>query len=192
MKPLLLCTCALLVSCDNPTSARQEPSPSLASAPAAPPATPPQAAGHAAGEQLDAMDRRKPVPLLPMMAHHQKQQMRDHLVAVQEIVSALATDDFAGVEKAAGRIGYTESDARMCQHMGAAAPGFTEQALGFHRTADGIGAAAKEKDRAKVLSALSSTLKTCTSCHAGWKQSVVSQAKWEELSQQAAPTHPMH
>jgi DNA-binding MarR family transcriptional regulator len=39
---------------------------------------------------LDRMDTRAPVPLLPMMANHQKQNMRDHLVAVQEIVAALA------------------------------------------------------------------------------------------------------
>ena len=38
---------------------------------------------------LDSMDTRVPVPLLPMMANHQKQNMRDHLHAVQEIVGAV-------------------------------------------------------------------------------------------------------
>jgi hypothetical protein len=33
-----------------------------------------------------AMDKRAPIPLTPMMAEHQKGMMRDHLVAVQEIV----------------------------------------------------------------------------------------------------------
>lgn len=31
---------------------------------------------------LDGMDTRAPVPLLPMMANHQKQNMRAHLQAV--------------------------------------------------------------------------------------------------------------
>ncbi len=33
---------------------------------------------------------RRPLPLLQMMADHQKQMMRDHLGAVQEIVTALS------------------------------------------------------------------------------------------------------
>ncbi len=182
-----------LAGCDSPTPARQEPS--AAVSPAARSSAQRPGDGDSAAEHLDAMDKRKPVPLLPMMAHHQKQEMRDHLLAVQEIVAALSSDDFAGVEQAASRIGYSEREAQMCQHMGAAAPGFTEQALGFHKAADGISAAAKEKDRAKVLSALGATLKTCTSCHANWKQQVVSESKWQELSGQeppSRPAHPMH
>ncbi len=34
----------------------------------------------------------------------------------------------------------------MCTHMGAGAPGFTEQALHFHHTADKIGDAARKHD----------------------------------------------
>lgn len=124
-------------------------------------------------EQLDRLDTRAPVPLLPMMAEHQKQNMRDHLVAVQEIVAAVAADDFAAVERAAGRIGSSESMQRMCSHMGASAPGFTEQALAFHHTADRIAAAAREQAHDRVLSELSTTLEACTACHARWKQKVV-------------------
>src|SRR3990170_5823543 len=82
-----------------------------------------------AADALDRMDTRAPVPLLPMMANHQKQNMRDHLVAVQEIVAAIAQGDFAGIERAVGRIGYSEQVGQMCEHMGAGAPGFTEMAL---------------------------------------------------------------
>jgi hypothetical protein len=120
-----------------------------------------------------------------MMANHQKQNMRDHLVAVQEIVAAIATDDFAGVERAAGRIGFSEQMGRMCTHMGAGAPGFTEQALNFHHTADRISAAARDRDRARVLTELGATLKTCTSCHAAWKQQVVDESTWTRLTSSA-------
>lgn len=138
---------------------------------------------------LDALDTRRPVPLLPMMANHQKQNMRDHLVAVQEVVAALTTDDFAAIERAAGRIGFSEQMGQMCSHMGAGAPGFTEQALQFHRTADGIGTAARARDRAGVLTALNATLQTCTGCHATWRQEVVDEPTWRQRTASAPPTH---
>jgi hypothetical protein len=155
---------------------------SAASVPSGAPAHPAQAA-------LDAMDKRTPVPLLPMMANHQKQNMRDHLVAVQEIVSALATKDFAGIEKSAGRIGFSEQMGQMCTHMGAGAPGFTEQALDFHHTADKIGDAAKKHDSDAVMKALTDTLTTCTSCHAMFKQQVVDDATWTAATKMSPPSH---
>lgn len=142
-----------------------------------------------AAEALDKMDTRMPVPLLPMMANHQKQNMRDHLVAVQEIITALSTDDFAAVERAASRIGFSEQMGQMCGHMGAGAPGFTEQAVGFHRTADRVTEAAQSRDHTRVLTELGATLQTCTSCHATWKQQVVDEPTWQRLTSSAPPTH---
>ena len=126
-----------------------------------------------AAEELDRLDRRKPVPLLPMMANHQKQNMREHLEVVQEVVAATAARDFAKAAVAAQRIGYSEAMGRMCEHMGAGAPGFTDQALAFHHSADRIVEAAHREDSAAVLAALSETLATCTGCHATYKQKVV-------------------
>lgn len=137
------------------------------------------------------MDSRSDVPLLPMMANHQKQNMRDHLAAVQEVVTALARSDYPGIEKSAARIGFSEQMGAMCTHMGAGAPGFTEQAIGFHKTADGIVAAAKKRDREAVLEALGATLATCTGCHSKWKQHVVDEATWTRSTSHAAPM-PMH
>jgi hypothetical protein len=139
----------------------------------APPETSSAEPKPSAAETLDRLDSRKPVPLLPKMAAHQKENMRDHLLVVQEIVLALASEDFAAVERAASRIGFSEETGRMCAHMGAAAPGFTDQALDFHHTADRIAVAARERDRVRVLAELGATLETCTSCHATWKQQLV-------------------
>jgi hypothetical protein len=150
--------------------------------PPAPGATSSAQSPPSAAETLERMDLRTPVPLLPMMAHHQKQNMRDHLLAVQEIVLALASDDFAAVERAAGRIGFTEQAGQMCTHMGAAASGFTEQGLAFHHTADRIAVAARERDRVRVLAELGATLETCTSCHSNWRQQVVDEATWQSLT----------
>jgi cytochrome c556 len=69
--------------------------------------------------------------------------------------------------------------------MGAATPGFTEQALNFHRTADTIASAARERDRAAVMQALAATLATCTGCHATFRQRVVDESEWRALAARA-------
>lgn len=140
-----------------------------------------------AQQALDRMDGRTPVPLLPMMANHQKQNMRNHLVAVQEVATAMAVEDFAAVEAASRRIGMSDRMAQMCTHMGAGAPGFTEQALNFHRTADTITAAAQQKDMKAVAKALGATLQTCTGCHATFRQQVVDQAAWSRITSMPPP-----
>ncbi len=145
-------------------------------------AEPAIAGSHAPRASGEGGDNRMPVRLLSMMAEHQKENMRDHLVAVQQIIAALSADDFAGIAKAAGRIGHSDEMARMCTHMGAATPGFSELALNFHRTADTIAEAAKNNDRSGVLTALDKTLQTCTGCHAAFKQEVVDAATWKELT----------
>jgi hypothetical protein len=117
-----------------------------------------------------------------MMAEHQKRNMRDHLAAVQEIVAAFAADDMSAVEKAARRIGYSDTMAQMCQHMGAGAPGFTEVALAFHRTADTIADAAQRGDRKAATAALAATLRTCVGCHATYRQQVVDEVTWQRLT----------
>lgn len=132
-----------------------------------------------------AGDTRRPLPLTAMMADHQKANMRQHLEAIQHIVAALARDDMAGVEKATTAIGLSESMGQMCEHMGAAAPGFTSMALHFHRTADGIATAARTGDRKAVLGALDATLQTCTGCHAAWRQEVVDEATWQRLAKES-------
>ena len=135
-----------------------------------------------ADEVLASMDTRTAVPLLPRMANHQKQNMREHLVAVQEITAGVSANDFAAIERGASRIGFSEQMGAMCQHMGAGAAGFSDRALAFHHTADGIGVAAKLHDMPSVLSKLNETLAACTSCHATYKQRVVDEATWASLT----------
>lgn len=57
-----------------------------------------------------------------------------------------------------------------------------EAALPFHHTADGITAAARAHHSAAVMEALGSTLQACTGCHANFKQSVVSEATWNQVT----------
>jgi hypothetical protein len=156
-------------------------------APVVPVPPPAPVAAAAPCDALAQLDSRTPLPLQPMMANHQKQNMREHLEAVQDIVQALGTDDFGTIERAAGRLGFSQQMGQMCTRMGAGAAGFTEQALAFHHTADRIATAAKERNRAQVLVELSATLKACTTCHAAWKQQVVDEPTWTRLSATTAP-----
>lgn len=162
--PSTLLALALCLACGS----RDEKTPVQASAHPRP--SPPELTPSAA---LDQLDQRRPVPLLPMMAQHQKQNMREHLEAVQEVVAAAAMNDYEKVAVAAKRMGYSETMGRMCEHMGAGAPGFTEQALAFHHSADDVAAAAAKRDGSAVMSALSKTLNACTNCHATFKQKLV-------------------
>jgi hypothetical protein len=139
---------------------------------------------------FDVPDKRAPVPLLPRMAEHQRANMRDHLTAVQEIVAALSAQDFASVERSAARIGYSEQMGQMCAHMGAGAPGFTEMALNFHRTADTIGVAARQRDANAVLKAVATTVQTCVGCHATYRQKIVDEAAWKEITSRGRGTTP--
>lgn len=128
---------------------------------------------------------RIPLPLLPRMAEHQLENMRDHLAAVQEITAALSNGDFEGVGRAAARIGYSEQMGRMCERMGAGAPGFNQLALQFHRTADTIAVAANRHDTNATLEALAATLQTCVGCHAVYRQQLVGEATWKRLTRRA-------
>lgn len=179
MKRLLLCSVLALsvVGCQNT-------SPLGSSDTSTPGAKPPTRVSQSA----DPNDPRVPVPLLPRMAAHQRENMRDHLTAVQEILAAVAAGDFAGVESSAARIGYSEQMGQMCERMGAGAPGFNELALNFHHTADTIVPAAKARDSAATLKAVSATLQTCVACHAVYRQQIVDEATWKAISSRAMPT----
>ena len=164
-----IASAVLIIACQGERSTSEAPSAGTKPVPA-----PAQAA-------LDRIDGRTPLPLLPMMAAHQKQSMREHLQAVQEMTASLAIGDFAGVKQAAERLGSSQQMTRMCEHMGAHAPGFTETAMSFHETADTIGAAAERQDRDAVLTALTRTLAACTGCHSNYKQHVIDEATWAAL-----------
>lgn len=140
-------------------------------------------------QQLASLDTREAVPLLPMMALHQKENMRDHLVVIQEIVGALATGDFDAVQQSAARISFSPQAAQMCTHMGAGAPGFTEMGMSFHETADSIVEAAKRNDMSETLEALNDTIKACTACHTRFRQEVVTEQQWQNLTGVLVPPH---
>ena len=152
------------------------------SAIAAPHATPPPRAANA--------DVRAPVPLTETMAVHQKTEMRDHLRVIQEITRALGHDDFDTIAKSAERIAWSESQAAMCKHMGAGAPGFSDMGERFHHTATTIVESARRRDRPAVGAALDATITTCVGCHDTFRQQIVDSDAFAKIG--GAADCPMH
>jgi hypothetical protein len=143
-------------------------------------------------EELAKLDPRAPVPLQPRMAWHQKQNMMEHLVAIQRITDGLAREDWDEVASASALIESSPRMQQMCQHMGAGASGFTEVALDFHRRAEAIGVAARAHDGAAVLRATSHTLQSCTGCHAAFRQEIVDATTWQARTGQAHDPAMLH
>lgn len=143
-----------------------------------------------ATDQLAELDPRLPVPLQPMMAWHQKQNMQQHLVAIQRITAAVAEEDWPEVAAASTLIESSPQMQMQCEHMGAGAEGFTEMALDFHHRADAIGEAARQEDGPAVLKATAHTLEACTTCHARYRQDVVDAETWQaRTGSEHAPMH---
>jgi hypothetical protein len=173
-----LATVGLLVSLCLACNREEIPQMSTAPVSSAMESGPPASEGCVPIEDLNALDDRRPVPLQPMMAWHQKQNMMEHLVAIQRITDGLAREDWTAVAEASALIESSPEMEQMCRHMGAGTEGFSELALDFHRRADAIGAAARAQDVREVLLATSNTLQACTDCHASYRQEVVDAETW--------------
>ncbi len=118
-------------------------------------------------------DKRAPVPMTPQMSQHQLSNMREHLVAIQEIVAGMAKKNFKAMEAAAKKLGTSPEMTAMCEHMGKGAPGFTELGMAFHKSGDELAAAAGKKNMSLFLTKLDNTLQKCTACHAQFRQEIV-------------------
>jgi len=140
-------------------------------------------------EALNQLDTRTPVPLQPMMAWHQKQNMQAHLVAIQKLTDALSREDWEGVGAAVLPIAPSPQMQMQCEHMGAGADGFTARALDFHERAAKIGLAAEQHDVSAVLAATSHTLEACTGCHATYRQEVMDAESWQGITGQKLEHH---
>ena len=94
--------------------------------------------------------------------------MRGNLDQVRQVVEALAKDDFAAVENIADQMSFNKKKGDGLARRGN--PGFSAMGVQFHAVnAAALKAAAQSRDRARTLTALGTTLGTCTGCHAAYK-----------------------
>ena len=123
-------------------------------------------------------DKRTLVALPPHMQDHMLGNMRDHLVALDEALAALA----AGQIKRAGdiveqRIGMASLVMHDAAHMGKFMPEpMREMGMALHRSASGLAIAAIDAEventyagQRKVFQALRDITQACNTCHTAYR-----------------------
>ena len=138
-------------------------------------ASPPSMAQHAGHGAPAAADGRQAVDLPAPMRAHMLANMRDHLLALQEIQQALAE---AAYERAADiaekRIGMSSLQLHGADHMASAMPE-SMRSIGtqMHRSASRFAVEAANAGATgnvkPALGALSKTMQQCVACHAAFR-----------------------
>jgi len=116
-------------------------------------------------------DAREFVKLPDMMKQHMLGNMRDHLLALHEIQTALAKGklDQAG-DIAEHRIGMSSLAMHNAAHMAPFMPkGMQDIGTEMHHAASRFAITAQEGDLPKALEALSNVTQQCVACHAGYR-----------------------
>ena len=114
-------------------------------------------------------DNRISLNVSPEKAQHQLMNMRSHVEAVQSIINYLSKDEFEKAsEVASSKLGLTNEMKMMCSSFNNEE--FEKLGLEFHNNADKMSQIFKTKDKNKSLEALSTTMTSCITCHATFKQ----------------------
>lgn len=120
-------------------------------------------------------DSREFVPLPEPMGSHMLSNMRDHLVALEEIQRALAGGDMVLASSIAEkRLGMSSLDSHGASHIAQFMPsGMRDAGTAMHRAASRFAIAAQDAgvsgDLKAPLSALADVTRACTGCHAGYR-----------------------
>ena len=118
---------------------------------------------------VESNDNRISLDLNAKQKDHQLVNMRDHLEAIQHIITLIAIEDYDRASKIAhDRLGSTTEMKLMCASFGNKQ--FEELGLHFHGDADKMSEVLKTKDKNKSLQALSKTMASCIACHETYKQ----------------------
>jgi len=118
-----------------------------------------------------AEDTRQRVELPEMMQHHMMANMRDHLAAINEILSLLGEgklDEAADV--AESRLGMSALEKHGARHMAKFMPeGMQKAGTAMHHAASRFARTAQEGDAAAAYRALTDVTTACVACHAGYR-----------------------
>jgi cytochrome c556 len=112
-------------------------------------------------------DTRIKVDLPAMMKTHMLHSMRDHLLAVHEIQTALAKGEFdKASDIAENRIGMSSLESHNAAHMAPFMPeGMQNIGTEMHHAASRFAMTASEGDLSRSLAALSKVTAQCVACH---------------------------
>lgn len=120
-------------------------------------------------------DGRQEVAFPPELKQHTLSNMRDHLLALQEMQSALAHQAYdRAAEIAEGRLGMSSLGLHGAHAVAKFMPqGMQDAGTAMHRSASRFGIAARDTsatgDLKPALAAMSEVMAACVACHAGYR-----------------------
>lgn len=124
---------------------------------------------------LAVQDLRQEVAFPPEMKQHTLSNMRDHLLALQEMQSALAQQAYdRAAELAEQRLGMSSLGLHGAHEVSKFMPrGMQDAGTAMHRSASRFALAARDVsatgDLGPALAAMSEVMGACVACHAGYR-----------------------
>ena len=116
-------------------------------------------------------DARQLVELPRMMQEHMMKNMRDHLLAINEILEHLANDQLdQAAEVAESRLGMSSLESHGASHMAKFMPkGMRQAGTNMHRAASRFALRAEEGEVLAAYNALSKVTSACVACHSSYR-----------------------
>ena len=116
-------------------------------------------------------DQRELVQFPAMMQAHMLSNMRDHLVALNEILSNMAAGDLEGAAQTAeSRLGMSSLEAHGASHMATFMPeGMQQAGTNMHRAASRFALIAQEGEAGPAYRLLSEVTSACVACHSAYR-----------------------
>ena len=116
-------------------------------------------------------DSRQLVELPEIMQQHMMSNMRDHMVAINEILINMSNDQLdEAAEIAESRLGMSSLKSHGASHMAKFMPkGMRQAGTSMHRAASRFALKAQEGDVLSAYKALPEVTSACVACHSGYR-----------------------
>jgi len=116
-------------------------------------------------------DERQMVEMPAMMQEHMLSNMRDHVAALHDILTAFSRDELdQAATIAEQRLGMSSLDNHGASHMANFMPeGMAAAGTRMHRAASQLARTAEEGDRIAAYDQLNQITAACVACHAGYR-----------------------
>ena len=120
---------------------------------------------------ITAEETRQLVQLPEMMQQHMMSNMRDHLVAINEIlINMVNGEPEKAAEIAESRLGMSSLELHGANHMAKFMPkGMRQAGTSMHRAASRFALTAQEGEVLPAYKALSEVSSACVACHSGYR-----------------------
>ena len=116
-------------------------------------------------------DNRQLVKLPQMMQEHMLSNMRDHLAAINEILTSMRSGELdKAAEVAEQRLGMSSLELHGAEHMAGFMPeGMRQAGTSMHRAASRFALKVQEGEILPAYTMLSDITSACVACHSGYR-----------------------